>query len=305
MKTFQLGAWLAIVPCAAFAQQPAKAPSPVTISPAPLPDADPALWVVRDDDTTIYLFGTFHMLDGKRDWFNDEVRTAFDASKELVLEANLPDDPAAFQPLIAKFAVDSSGKTLTSKLSAANAKKLAEALASLGAPPTAFDPFEPWFASMTVVALKAQSIGLNPEHGPEKILTAAARKSGMPIGELEGLEFQFKLFDQMPEAQQIELLGDTLDTLGDTNEMLGSMLAAWSAGDVDKLVELMNDPAMADKGLYDLMFTKRNATWAEWIDTRLDSPGTVFIAVGAGHLSGPDNVRSLLEKRGIASARVE
>jgi hypothetical protein len=305
MKKFLLGAALSILPGAALAQSPVAGRSPVTIAPAQNSDADPALWVVRDEDTTIYLFGTFHMLDGKRDWFNDEVRTAFDSSKELVLEAKLPDDPSGFQPLIAKFAVDPSGRTLTSKLSAANAKKLAAALASFGAPATAFDPFEPWFASMTVVALKAQSIGLNPEHGPEKILTAAARKSGKPIGELEGLEFQFQLFDEMPEAQQLKLLTDTLDTLADTNAMLGSMLTAWSAGDVDKLVELMNDPSMADKGLYELMFTKRNATWADWIDARLDSPGTVFIAVGAGHLAGQDNVRSLLEKRGIASARVE
>lgn len=305
MKKLLLGACLAALPFAALAQAPVAGQPAAAIAPAPIPDADPALWVVKDEDTTIYLFGTFHMLDGKRDWFNDEVRTAFDASKELVLEAKLPDDPAGFQPLIAKFAVDKSGKTLTSKLSAANAKKLAEALASFGAPPTAFDPFEPWFASMSVVALKAQSIGLNPEHGPEKILTAAATKSGKPVGELEGLEFQFQLFDQMPEAEQLKLLAETLETLGATNEMLGSMLAAWSAGDVDKLVELMNDPAMADEGLYELMFTRRNATWAEWIDQRLDTPGTVFIAVGAGHLAGEDNVRSLLEKRGIASARVE
>ena len=45
---------------------------------APLPDVDPAMWVVKDPDTTIYLFGTFHALDGKSAWFNDEVKTAFD-----------------------------------------------------------------------------------------------------------------------------------------------------------------------------------------------------------------------------------
>ena len=50
--------------------------------------------MVRDADTTIYLFGTFHLLDG-RPWFNDEVKTAFDASSELVMEAILPEDPMA------------------------------------------------------------------------------------------------------------------------------------------------------------------------------------------------------------------
>src|SRR5918993_2250156 len=64
------------------------AASPAT---AALPDADPAIWVVNDADTVIYLFGTFHALDGKSAWFNDEVETAFARSDELVLETIIPD----------------------------------------------------------------------------------------------------------------------------------------------------------------------------------------------------------------------
>ena len=31
-------------------------------------DADPALWVVRDQDTTVYLFGTIHVLKPGLSW---------------------------------------------------------------------------------------------------------------------------------------------------------------------------------------------------------------------------------------------
>ena len=89
-----LAAALAFAPAPALAQAAPRRPPPAPAAAprtAPLPDADPALWVVRDADTTIYLFGTFHLLDG-RPWFNDEVRTAFDASDELVMEAILPED---------------------------------------------------------------------------------------------------------------------------------------------------------------------------------------------------------------------
>src|SRR3954462_9176017 len=102
---------LAWTPAFAFQAAPAAAPAATAApsspahSPAPLPDANPAIWVVRDADTTIYLFGTFHLLDG-RPWFNDEVRTAFDASDELVMEAILPDDPASLTPMIMRYAVD-------------------------------------------------------------------------------------------------------------------------------------------------------------------------------------------------------
>ena len=96
MNKLLLAAAMAFAPATAFAQAapaPAAPTPPAASAPAaaPLPDADPALWVVRDDDTTIYLFGTFHLLDG-RPWFNDEVKTAFDASNELVMEAILPED---------------------------------------------------------------------------------------------------------------------------------------------------------------------------------------------------------------------
>ena len=79
-------ALLPLLLCTATAPAPGAAPA--------LPDAEPAMWVVKDADTTIYLFGTFHALDGKRDWFNDEVRAAFDASLDVVLEVLTPENPA-------------------------------------------------------------------------------------------------------------------------------------------------------------------------------------------------------------------
>src|SRR5438309_12009434 len=55
--------------------------------------ADPAVFVVHDADTTVSLFGTFHALDSKTEWFNDQVKDAFEQSDELVLETLLPEGP--------------------------------------------------------------------------------------------------------------------------------------------------------------------------------------------------------------------
>ena len=293
MKKLLIALLLASVPATACAQ--AKA----------LPDADPALWVVKDEDTTVYLFGTFHLLDGKQDWFNDHVKTAFDASDEIVLEAKLPENPAELQPLIVKYAVDPSGKTLPAKLPAPTAAKLATALKDMGAPTTAFDMFEPWFASLSLSAIKIQSLGMKPEHGTEQIITDAAKASGKPVGELEGFEYQLKLFDSMPEPQQIAYLGETLDQLAKTEQMMGTMVTAWSSGDADGIARLMNEGLKDSPELFDLLLTRRNGNWAEWIDQRLDRPGTVFVAVGAGHLSGDKSVQQLLGQRGIVSTRVQ
>jgi len=308
MVRFLSAAAFALAPAPAFAQAAPAAPAPAApagpVPAAPLPDADPALWVVRDSDTTIYLFGTFHLLDG-RPWFNDEIRTAFDASDALVMEAVLPEDPAALQPLILRYAVDPDGRTLASRLDAGQNAALGRALSAAGIPPGAFDRFEPWFVSMTLAVLGAQRLGISSEAGPETVLTAAAHARRIPIGELEGFELQLRLLDTMPEAMQIAQLAETLAQNDEIAGKLAPMLAAWSTGDVERLGALMNEEEDADDlALRRLLFTRRNAHWARWIATRMARPGTVFVAIGAGHLAGPDSVRHLLTAYGLAAERV-
>src|SRR3954453_217332 len=65
---------------------------PAGVAATPTPD-QPAMFVVRDADTTIYIFGTFHALDGHSQWFGNRVRNAFEQSNELVLEPVIPEQP--------------------------------------------------------------------------------------------------------------------------------------------------------------------------------------------------------------------
>jgi uncharacterized protein len=294
-------------PARAQAAAPAaQAPAPATPAapPAPLPDADPALWVVRDEDTTVYLFGTFHLLDG-RPWFNDEVKTAFDASDELVMEAVLPENPAALQPLIMNYAVDPNGRTLSSRLDPEQNAALDRALAASGVPQGAFDRYEPWFVAMTLAVLGAQKLGISGAAGPETVLTNAANARHIPISELEGFEFQMRMLDGMPEALQIEQLSETLEQNDEIADKLRPMLAAWSTGDADRVAALMNeDMDETDGALRAVIFTERNANWARWVQQRMARPGTVFLAVGVGHLAGDDSVQAVLARSGVRAERV-
>jgi hypothetical protein len=297
MKKFlaTTAAWLALgLAAPAFAQT----------APA-LPDADPALWVVKDADTTIYLFGTFHALDGKSAWFNDEVKTAFDASSEVYVEAIMPEDPAALQPLVIKYGVDPTGKTLSSKLPPEMKAKLEAALTGMGVPAAAMEPLEPWMVNMTLAAITAGKLGLDPNAGADKAIMTSAKSAGKKLGELENAEFQLSLFDKVPEADQVKQLGQTLDQLPEMGPALTKMLAAWTKGDSEGLATLMNEGVDEMPEMYKLVFTDRNTTWAEWIDNRMDQPGTVFIAVGAGHLAGQDSVQTMLAKKGFKSERVK
>jgi uncharacterized protein len=287
----------------AVAQSPAAAPAPAAAAAA-LPDADPAIWVVKDPDTTIYLFGTFHALDGKSDWFNEEVKTAFDQSSEVVLELPPMEDKAALAPVIMKYAVDASGKPLSEKLSPAAKEKFAKVLREMGAPPAAFDKFRPFFAALTVIMAGAQKIGMTGEQGAEAILTKAAKESKKPISGLETADYQMSLFANLSEADQIKMLEETLDEIDKLGEMFAEMNKHWTSGDAEGMAKLMNDMNDQSPAMYKTLLTDRNANWAEWIDKRLDKPGVVFMGVGAGHLGGKDSVQDLLAKRGIKSKRI-
>lgn len=299
-KTALLAASFLLAP-PALAEQAAPAPAPAA---AKLPDTDPALWVVKDADTTIYLFGTFHALDGKTDWFNDEVRAAFDRSSKVYLEVLQPEDPAAIAPLMQKYAMATDGKTLTSKLSEKGRKDLAEALASFGAPPTAFDQFKPFFASLMLTMLSAQKMGKTGDQGAEAVITKAAKASNKPLDQLETLEFQMSIFDSLPEAEQVRLLEYSAATLKDGETLLARMTKLWNAGDAEGFAALINEMQGQSPALHEVLLAKRNATWANWIENRLKAPGTVFVAVGAGHLAGKDSVQDYLAKGGIKTARV-
>ena len=48
--------------------------------------AEPAMWVIRDKDSTIYLIGTVHALRGETVWDSAKVRKTMTESNELWLE---------------------------------------------------------------------------------------------------------------------------------------------------------------------------------------------------------------------------
>ncbi|WP_397603883.1 TraB/GumN family protein [Sphingorhabdus sp.] len=297
-------AWAAPV---AAQNAPTEAPAAVTaldpVKAAPaVTDVDPALWVIKDEDTTIYLFGSIHVLKPGLGWFDDGVKTAFDSSDQLVLE--LVDLPAAeAQALFGKLAMDQQGKTLRSKMNDADRAVYDAAMGKLGIPAPSLDPFEPWAAGIAMSLMAMQKAGFDPNSGVEKQLTAAAKVSNKPIAGLETAEFQLSIFDTLPEADQIAFLVETAKMIDDTNSMMDKMVNMWGSADTESLAQLMNE-GMTSRTLYDALLTNRNANWAKWISAQMKKPGVTFMAVGAGHLAGSTSVQALLPAYGLTATRV-
>ncbi len=308
-KTF--AATCAVIPFAQCAMLPgsnvatAAEPAPVAAAATALTDADPALWVVKDDDTTIYLFGTVHVLKPGLSWFDEAVKTAFDKSDEMMLEIVMPEDQAAVAKTMMPLAIDQTGKTIPSRLTADELKAYQAAMVSVGVPANAFDSFEPWFPAMTLSVLPLTKLGYDPEQGAEKLLTKFAKDSSKPVSGLETLEEQLGFFDQLPDTQQVAFLNAVVKDIDKLGPVLDKMVALWAKGDPDGLAVTMNESMAATPELASMLLYDRNQRWADQIKTRMDKPGTVFIAVGAGHLAGEKSVQDYLKDRGLTATRID
>jgi uncharacterized protein len=277
--------------------QPAPAPAAATV------DADPALWVVKDKDTTIYLFGTIHVLKPGLSWFDEAVKTAFDKSDALVLEMVQP-DPESMKGLVMTKGFTKDGPTLTERLPEAERPVYAKALTDMGIPPAAFDRAQPWLVATNLSLLPLVKGGYAAEAGPEQVLTAAAQGKKKQVIGLETPEQQIGYLADMPDALQLKFLEATLKDLPDAQKDMAEMVDAWSTGKPDKLAAIMNESMKETPELGKILLTDRNARWAQWIKQRLAVPGTIFLAVGAGHLAGAGSVQDQLAKIGVTATRI-
>ncbi|HEU4956720.1 MAG TPA: TraB/GumN family protein [Sphingomicrobium sp.] len=241
---------------------------PIIRAPAVI-RATPALWEISDADTKIYLFGTFHSLDGRTVWFDHRVRDAFNGSDELVLETIVPTDRATMLAAGDQASeMGPDGKTF----------------------------LKPFIAQTKQVVGQGQSLGMSVEHGADSVLRRIAEDSGKPVGGLERFEDQLGQLAKIPVNAQTKTERPAVS--------LGELLGAWKKGDTGTFSTMLAGFEANSPVAYRMLIADRNARWGQWIVSRLDQPGTVFVAVGSGHLAGKDSVQQWLAARGISSARI-
>ena len=156
---------------------------------------------------------------------------------------------------------------------------------------------------MAISAGKAR--GMNVANGADVILRQAAEAAGKPVSGLESFEYQLRMFGRVA-AQPAPAAGpkQDLSSVGNLAIVMGQMQSAWNRGDSEIFTIMLDQMRVNSPASYDTMFTQRNSNWAGWIANRLQQPGTVFVAVGAGHLAGSDSLQAKLAELGIRSARI-
>jgi uncharacterized protein YbaP (TraB family) len=281
----------------AFGAAPAEAKAPI---------ARPALWSVSDADTTVYLFGTIHLLPEKYAWRSAKFDAAINTSQELVVETIVDEkNPTPLMAALASMAFSPNLPPLAQRVPPEKRKALAAAVKESGIPPSAFDRMETWAAAFMLLGNQYKALGLKGGEGVEAVLRSSFTAQGKPIGELETNAQQLGFFDALPEHAQRQLLEGAIETPEDTGKDFRNMLASWVKGDVAAIARSFNHDLAASPELKAALIERRNANWRGWVEQRMAKPGSVLIAVGAGHLAGPGSVVDLLQRDGYKVKRVQ
>lgn len=264
----------------------------------------PALWVIRDADSTLYLFGTIHVLRPETPWRTPRIEAAYAAASEIWLEVANPDDPSTLLPVIQRHGI-SPDRPLSGLLNAEERAELAAAARAIGSSAAQMEPMRPWLAALTLSVAPAVRAGYDPASGVEMVLGALAREDGKRVRGFETLDQQVGVLAGLDEGDQLDLLRTTLGEFDRAVEVLDQLSSAWASGDVDALRRLAVDDFQAEApAAYEAVLARRNANWADQIETLLAGSGVAFIAVGAAHLVGDDSVQIILARRGVATQRV-
>ena len=269
-------------------------------------EAKPALWRVYDHDTNIYLFGTVHLLPPGTTWLTPAIDKATREAGALVVETIIDDkNPRAFAAELARLSIRPGLPPIIERVPPEKRDALRAAITKSGIPEAALNNMETWAAAFALLQLQFKELGVSGNDGVELNLRKAFAAAGKPIEQLESNSQQLGFFDGLPEAAQRELLEGAIEAPAAAKKQFDAMLAAWISGDVEAIGRTFNAEFKNSPDLKAALISRRNAHWAWWLHSRLAKPGTIFVAVGAGHLAGEDNVLEMLKKRGLKVRRVQ
>jgi uncharacterized protein YbaP (TraB family) len=266
----------------------------------------PALWSVSDHDTTIYLFGTIHLLPADYKWETPAFQTAVADSHELVIETIV--DPAHPQPYLNALTQLGFARGLppiTERVPASKRPALLAAIAKSGIPQQQFDQMKTWNAAFRLLQLQFMEMGLQGDDAPETVLREAFTAAGKPVDQLETNYEQLSFFDRLPEASQRQLLEGSLESLDVAKKEFDGMLASWAHGDVQGVAKTFNEDLAQSPEVQRTILRQRNSNWSKWVERRMAQPGTIMVAVGAGHLAGSASLIEQLKRDGLHVRRLQ
>lgn len=269
---------------------------------APPVQGGPALWQVQRGAFKGWLFGTIHVLPKGVAWDTPAIKEAMTGADRLILEAADLQDEQKTLGLFEKMGRSTGLPPLEQRVPAEEKAALDKAMRDGGTNTQLLSGYESWAAAMLLSAASQQDLGVSQSDGVEPVLIDTFKQAKKPIGGLETVERQFGAFDTLPEAAQTRLLVQTVHEAKGMKALYDRILKAWLKGDMEAIAKEDEVGEQPDPMVEEAILVQRNRNWVKAIEPMTGKP---FIAVGAGHLTGRENLIDLLEARGFTVTRIQ
>ena len=261
----------------------------------------PAMWLIEDEDTELYLFGSVHALPPELDWQRDEFIDVMNTADIIFFETTTRDSSDDFLAFF-RMGIAGPGESLHDVLNTEQLDLLADVLADVGLDLESFRGQKPWFASLMISFAVMDMQGAAAEDGVEAWMERQLSLD-RDVRSLENALVVAESFSELTTEEQIDMLMDGLGEDDMSASMGENMLRAWMKGNPDGLYRgSFREMSEEQPNVYEIMITRRNTQWAETLDALMDEqPGRILVVVGAGHLAGPESVILMMEELGWAA----
>lgn len=271
---------------------------------AKAPAARPALWRMTLGDRQAWLFGTIHAVPRGANWSSAAVDQALRESDVLILESAGLEAERADRRVFEKLGRSPGLPAVMARIDPGARPRLTELMRRAPDTLNNLDRYEDWAAALLIEAAANQA--LSQDLAAEAQFERQFRAQGKPVTGLETVAQQLGVFDALPAPDQHAMLQQSIADASDAERQFALLYARWSKGDLGALEAQFLHPLRRFPHLRSALIDARNARWAQVIDQQLRTgKGRFFIAVGAGHLLGPDGVDKRLAALGWRIERMQ
>ena len=279
----------------------------ISIAESALPSrATPALWRVHNGTSTVYLFGSLHILPRGYAWTTPEIERAMNASDLFIFE--VPVDETALQDqkaFIIEHGLLPLHQSLRSLLSTNEFQAYSAVLRRAGLKPELFEHYRPWLAAVMVGLAYLHRDDLVTLKGADDDLMAYARDHGRKLVYLESIRQQMELLTAGDDNGHLRALKNLIVTLPRARTQEKELFETWSSGDAARFTALLDGYFKGRPEAKDFLIDRRNRNWLEPLREALGRQnGTTMLTVGAAHIGGENGLLALLCGEGYDVERV-
>lgn len=270
---------------------------------------EPALWKIKRGDSTVYLFGSIHALPEYWQWRTKPIDATIASANVFVFESPLlaPKSIGDMRVFLRENGTLPRGKHLSRMLSEEGLADFKTLLSRARVDPDSVNVMRPWLALMVLGSSQVQDGAgqMLAGEGVDVTFLQYAERMKRPVRYFESVKTQLEILHASAPDDDIKGFEAGLHDMVHTRNAVGSLLNAWTAGNVNAIAKINDEVVVKDPRAKQMVLDVRNHNWIPQIERMMLEKQTTFITVGAAHLAGPGSVVDLLCQRGWKVERVK